>query len=349
MNNELDFFITQLKALTEDTTITGLSSSEICDRFPGTSLSANQLLLISNYLISLGIDVTDYEDLKSAADREKANAIPAKADSSPEKDESWKEPYLEMLEVSKPFAPEEEKRLLILASGGDDSASEMLVASHMRMILDNVEALSVSDESLRADLVPEAIVYLMQEIQSYDPENDLPFAETASLHIREKLNAYLRENDIYNKVSAELMDKLNRARDAYQKLGQLLEREPSEDEIAEELGISAQRLQELMDALPQGTSVFSEFPEGPGDGFSDDEDAPEELLLTEQILKAVSSLPAMEQECFIAYYGLDGSLPKKTADIALQYGMTEDMVRQCVSHALEQMRAAGIDTDFFEV
>lgn len=349
MNTEIGFFITQLKALKEDTAITRLRSSEICERFPGTSLSANQLLLISNYLISLGIDVTDYDELKIAADRQKANEIPAKADSSPEKEESWKEPYLEMLEIAKPFPPEEEKRLLILASGGDDSASEMLVASHMRMILDNVASLPVSDESLRADLVPEAIVYLMQEIRSYDPENAVPFAETAGLHIREKLNAYLRENDNYNKVSAELMDKLNRARDAYQKLGQLLERDPSEDEIAEELGISTQRLQELMDALPQGTPVFSEFPEGPGDGFSDDEDAPEELVLTEQILKAVSSLPAMEQECFIAYYGLDGSLPKKTGDIALQYGMTEDMVRQCVSHALEQMRAVGIDTDFFEV
>ena len=348
MNTELKYFITQLKTLTEDTSISRLSASEICERFPGTTLSANQLLLLSNYLISLGIDVTDYDDLKIEADRESANAAPSN-DSSHEEAESWMSPYLEMLEIAEPFDPEEEKRLLLLASKGDESASEMLVASHMQMILDNVADLPVSDESLRADLVPEAIVYLMQEIRGYDPGSTLPFAETAGIKIREKLNAYLRENDSYNKVSAELMDKLNRARDAYQKLGELLEREPSEEEIAEELGISAQRLQELMDALPQGTSVFSEFSDGPGDGFTDDEDVPEELLLTEQILKAVSSLPAMEQECFIAYYGLDGSLPKKTGDIALQYGMTEDMVRQCVSHALEQMRTAGIDTDFFEI
>ena len=348
MNTELKYFITQLKTLTEDTSISRLSSSEICERFPGTTLSANQLLLISNYLISLGIDVTDYDDLKKEADRESANEAPSNA-SSYEEAGSWMSPYLEMIQAAEPFDPEEEKRLLLLASKGDESASEMLVASHMQMILDNVADLHVSDESLRADLVPEAIVYLMQEIRGYDPGSTLPFAETAGIKIREKLNAYLRENDSYNKVSAELMDKLNRAREAYQKLGQLLEREPSEEEIAEELGISAQRLQELMDALPQGTSVFSEFPDGPGDGFTDDEDVPEELLLTEQILKAVSSLPAMEQECFIAYYGLDGSLPKKTGDIALQYGMTEDMVRQCVSHALEQMRTAGIDTDFFEV
>ena len=349
MNTELDFFITQLKSLTQDASLTRLSSSEIRERFPGTDLSADQLLLISNYLISLGIDVTDYDELKNAADRENAAAVSVNTHATYEEDESWMAPYLELLDAAIPFAPDEERRLLSLASKGDQSASEMLVASYMRMILDSVASLSVSDESLRADLVPEAIVYLMQEIREYNPENELPFADTAGINIREKLNAYLRENDSYNKVSAELMDKLNRARAAYQKLGQLLEREPSEEEIAEELGISAQRLQELMDALPQGTSVFSEFPDGPGDGFSDDEEVPEELLLTEQILKAVSSLPAMEQECFIAYYGLDGSLPKKTGDIALQYGMTEDMVRQCVSHALEQMRAAGIDTDFFEV
>lgn len=349
MSTELESFITQLKALTEDKSITSLSSAKICEQFPETDLSAGKLLLISNYLISLGIDVTDYEDLKRRADRESAGAAPESPIFSEDEDESWKAPYLELLEISQPFSPDEERRLLTLASGGDQSASEMLLASHMRMILDTVEGIPVSDESLRADLVPEAIVYLMQEIRGFDPESTLSFAETVRISIREKLSAYVRENDSYNKVSAELMDKLNRARDAYQRLGNLLEREPSEEEIAQELGISAQRLQELMDALPSGTSVFSEFPEGPGGDLSDDEGAPEELLLTEQILKAVSSLPAMEQECFIAYYGLDGSAPKKTSDIALQYQMTEDMVNQCVSHALAKMREAGIDTDFFEI
>ena len=349
MSTEIESFIIQLKALTENTSLRSLSSAEICEQFPDTELSAAQLLLISNYLISLGIDVTDYEELKTKADRESASAAYDGRTFSAEQDESWKSPYLEMLELARPFEPEEEKRLLILASEGDENASGMLLASHMQMILDSVAGLSVSDESLRADLVPEAIVYLMQEIRDYDPESNVPFAETAGINIREKLGAYLRENDTYHKVSAELMDKLNKARDAYQKLGNLLEREPSEEEIARELGISSQRLQELMDALPSGTSVFSEFPEGPGGDFQDDEEAPEELLLTEQILKAVSSLPAMEQECFIAYYGLDGSVPKKKSDIALQYGMTEDMVNQCVSHALMKMREAGIDTDFFEV
>ena len=76
---------------------------------------------------------------------------------------------------------------------------------------------------------------------------------------------------------------------------------------------------------------------------------PEEYLLTEQILKSVSGLPVLEQECFIAYYGLDGTTPRRANDIAMQYGITEEAVKQCISHALEQMRAAGLDTDFFEV
>ena len=349
MNKDLEYFVAELQAMTSDPTLKSMSSAEIRARFPKVDITANQLLMISNYLISLGIDVPDFEELKQEADRENAIAAVSETDSIHElEEESWIAQYQEMLEISQPFDAEEEKRLLVLASGGDQSASEMLVASHMRMIIDCVAQLSVSDESLRAELVSEAIVYLMQEIREYDPESTVSFAETVRVNILEKLNACLREYDSYMKVTAELMDKLNRARDVYQKLGQQLEREPTEEEIAAELGISADRLQELIDALPQGTSVFSEFPEGAG-GFSDDDDVPEALLLTEQILKAVSDLPAMEQECFIAYYGLDGSLPKKTGDIALQYGMTEEMVRQCISHALEEMRAAGIDTEFFEV
>ncbi len=349
MNNDLERFITELKSMTEDKSLKSVSSAELRGRFPDVRLTANQLLVISNYLISIGIDVTDYEELKKEADRESINTIPSDRDLLSEQEESsWMAPYQEMLEMAQPFEPEEEKRLLLLAAQGDQAASEMLVASYLRMILDIVSKLPVSDENMRADLVPEAIVYLMQEILAYDVKSTVSFAETARAGVSEKLNAYLRENESYAKVSAELMDKLNRARDAYHKLGQLLEREPTEEEIAEELGISALRLQELIDALPQGTSVFSEFPEGAGDAFSDDEDVTDELLLTEQILKAVSTLPAMEQECFIAYYGLDGSLPKKANDIALQYGMTEDMVRQCISHALAKMKEAGIDTEFFD-
>lgn len=350
MEQDLTQFIEELKAVTEDKEGRSFSTAELAARFPGTALSARQLLLISNYLISMGIDITDYEELKKRADQEETGRSAVQPEMQPSLDEqTWMQPYLEMAENALKPDEAEEKRLLALAGRGDENASEILLGVYMQMLLDLCGQLQVSDESLRADLVPEAVVYLMQEIRAYDPEHTISFRESAQQQIRGKLAAYIRENDMNDSVSAELMDKLNKARSAYQKLGAFLEREPSEEEIAKEIGISAARLRELQEALPQGTAVYTDFPENFDQADEGEDGQPEEYLLTEQILKSVSGLPVLEQECFIAYYGLDGTTPRRANDIAMQYGITEEAVKQCISHALEQMRAAGLDTDFFEV
>lgn len=350
MEQDLTQFIEELKAVTEDKEGRSFSTAELAARFPGTALSARQLLLISNYLISMGIDITDYEELKQKADREETGEPAASALAQPSPDEqTWMQPYLELAETALRPDEKEEKRLLTLASLGDDNASEILLGVYMQNILDLCGQLPVSEESLRADLVPEAVVYLMQEIRAYNPAEEQSFREPAMQKIRGQLTAYLRENDMNDNISAELMDKLNKARSAYQKLGAFLEREPSEEEIAKEIGISAARLRELEEALPQGTAVYTDFPENFAQEQEEEDGQPEEYLLTEQILKSVSGLPVLEQECFIAYYGLDGTTPRRANDIAMQYGITEEAVKQCISHALEQMRAAGLDTDFFEV
>ena len=86
MEQDLTQFIEELKAVTEDKEGRSFSTAELAARFPGTALSARQLLLISNYLISMGIDITDYEELKQKADREETGepAAPALAQPSPE-------------------------------------------------------------------------------------------------------------------------------------------------------------------------------------------------------------------------------------------------------------------------
>lgn len=354
MNEDLRF-LKDLERLTKEFPSSSITTEEILSYFHDSNLSKGQLLLICNYLISKGMDVSDYDSLKAEADaesllQEEESILQDPPHYAGEENEEWTGPWMDLISTAPKLEEEEEKRLLALAAADDEKATETLLSAHTGMVFSLAQAVKLQDERLRQDLFAEGLTALLEAIKSYDPQGFSAFSTYAGRRIRRRIHQFVGENDIVARVSAEMMDKMNRARAAYQKLSRQLEREPTDVEIAEEIGISPERLQELQDALPSGTSLYSDFMEET-DFFSDtegEEDKSEELVLTEQILKAISTLPVLDQECFIACYGLDGSTPKKVGDIALMYGVTEEMAGQCIERALQQMRAAGIDTDFFE-
>ena len=358
MNKELLQFMKELDALIKGQAASSVSSGEILSHFKGSKLTRQQLLLICNYLISKGIDVSDYETLKEEAQAESlANDLTA--GTAPyyvggEEEADWMEPWQDLADNAPSLDREEEERLLLLAAE-DEKAREVLLEAYTQTVLTLSKSIKLQDERNRQDLFAEGLTALLEAIQSYDAGENDSFSEYAQRIILMRLHLFVSEMETENRVSAEVMDKMNRARSAYQKLSTELDREPTQEEIAAEIGISAERLKELQDSLPSGTALYSDFMDEidtlsalSDRDYSGDGNATEEFVLTEQILKAVSSLPVLDQECFISYYGLDGSTPKKKNDIALTYGITEDMVDQCIARALEQMRRSGIDTDFFE-
>jgi RNA polymerase primary sigma factor len=255
--------------------------------------------------------------------------------------------YLQEISKYPLLSPEEEKKLAKKAKQGDLEARERLIKSNLRLVISIAKKYIGRSKNLTfLDLIQEGNIGLMKAIDKFDWRKGFKFSTFATWWIKQAISRALSDQARTIRLPVHIVETLYRLNKIRKKLSNILDREPTPEEIAAESGIPLNKIQKLLKYVPDTISL--ETPIGEGDSllkeFIQDpsEMTPEKTanlaILREQLKKAIQSLNPKERQIISLRYGLENGIMYTLEEIGKIFGITRERVRQIEIKALEKLK-----------
>ena len=241
---------------------------------------------------------------------------------------------------------DEEIELAKAIESGDEAAKERMINSNLRLVVFMAKRYQNQGLSL-LDLIQEGILGLIRAVEKFDWRRGFKFSTYATWWIRQSIQRGIQNKARTIRVPAHALDRERAVQRAYDRLADMLGREPTDHEIAEVVGLEVEQLTELREA---GRVVASlEKPLGE-DGESDLGDLvattasfEEELIVSleeEALHRAVSTLPEPHQAVIRLRYGLNGEKPVGLTEVARRLRMGPKRVQRLEAESLQRLAAS---------
>ena len=243
------------------------------------------------------------------------------------------------------LTPEEEAECARRIRDGDTAALEKLTRSNLRFVVSVAKQYQNQGLSL-SDLINEGNVGLMKAAKRFDETRGFKFISYAVWWIRQAILQAIVEYSRLVRLPLNKVGSYNKINEAYIKFVQKHEREPSNEELAEVLGIKPREVASIMKG---GRHLSMDAPLGEDDGgtmldvFIDGDGRDPDTSLMDQSLKdevaqGLSLLAPREVEVLSAYYGLGRRKSFTLEEIGEMYGLTRERVRQIKERAIRRLR-----------
>ena len=212
--------------------------------------------------------------------------------------------YLQDISKVKLLSPEEEIELAVKIKKGDEQAMEILTKANLRFVVSVAKQYQNQGLSL-GDLINEGNVGLIKAARRFDETRGFKFISYAVWWIRQSILQALAEQSRIVRLPLNRIGALNRIGKAYSSLKQEFEREPSSEELANELEMDIEEISDTMKLSGKQISVDAPFSDGEENSLLDilenvQQPAPDNQLITEslkvEIRNALASLPEREAE-----------------------------------------------------
>lgn len=236
---------------------------------------------------------------------------------------------------------------------GDEEARSHLIRANLRLVVKIARDYAGYGVSLN-DLISEGNIGLMQAVERFDPEKGGKFSTYGAWWIKQSVKRALANQSKTIRLPIHMVDKIARVRRIAAVLAEALGREPSDDEIAAELGLPRQKVAMLKQSAQRQTSLDAPVTEGEAKAYSDiisDESAPDPLQwltdkdLQDQIEPLLSVLNERERKIIDDRFGLGGLKPMLLEDVGREFGVSRERIRQLQNSALAKMRKALMKKD----
>lgn len=256
--------------------------------------------------------------------------------------------YLDEIGKISLLTAEEEAELAARVRAGCPLARNRMIAANLRLVVRIAGDFAHTGLPL-AELVSEGNLGLIRAVEKFRPEKGSKFSSYAGWWIRHFISAAVAEQKGAMRLSAAAMSKLFKLRNAANSMSEWLGREPTEDELAEELGLDASAVRHLKSAGARATSMDATISDENGATFGsllvdqNAEDPHEALSGKDREVEARQLLVFLdEKERFVIVrrYGLEGAPAATLAKVSTELGCTRERVRQIQEEALKRMRLA---------
>ncbi|MCX8496672.1 MAG: RNA polymerase sigma factor RpoD/SigA [Akkermansiaceae bacterium] len=261
--------------------------------------------------------------------------------------------YLREISKTPLLTVEEEKALAERIMAGDQKARTQMIQANLRLVVKIAHDYSGYGLSLN-DLISEGNIGLMNAVERFDPEKGGKLSTYGAWWIKQSIKRALANQSKTIRLPIHMVDKIARMRRIAAILNEDLGREPTDEELATELGLPRQKIAMLKQAAQRPTSLDAPIHEGEttelGEMISDESASdPLELLtdknLQEQIGGLLSVLNDRERHIINNRFGLSGLKPMLLEDVGREFGVSRERIRQLQNSALEKMRKALMKKD----
>ena len=256
--------------------------------------------------------------------------------------------YLRQITQYPLLTREEEIVLAARIKKGDKKAAEKMIRANLRLVVKIARDYANLGLPLM-DLISEGNIGLMKAVERFDPSKGGKLSTYGSWWIKQAIKRSLANQGKTIRLPVHLVDKIAKIRRVAAGMSDEMGREVTDDEIAEEVGMSAAKVTQLklaavrpasLDA-PVGEEDSTEFGEMVGDEAAED---PFEQLSGKNMLEEVGDLmdrlDDREKRILNSRFGLDGSEPITLEEVGEKFGVTRERIRQLQNVALTKMRRA---------
>jgi RNA polymerase primary sigma factor len=254
--------------------------------------------------------------------------------------------YLREIGQVKLLTPAEEIALAKRIKKGDEAAREHMIKANLRLVVKIARDYEGQGLPL-LDLINEGNIGLMKGVERFDPTKGAKLSTYASWWIKQAIKRALSNQSKTIRLPDHVVDKLANIRRAEVKLHELLDREPTDEELADFLRMDVRRVKVYRQASKAPVSLDAPLSEDDSDQVSEivadpNAVAPFERLVKETdtaLLKEVlAGLTDREKAILAMRFGLNDGVEKTLEEIGKVFGVTRERIRQIESEALKKLR-----------
>ena len=336
-----------------------LEYQEINDFFKDQNLEVDQMEKVFDFLEASGVDVLritgndeelildDDMDIDKLDDEEEVELD--KIDLSVPEGVSIEDPvrmYLKEIGKVSLLTADEEIELAQRMEKGDENAKKRLAEANLRLVV-SIAKRYVGRGMLFLDLIQEGNLGLIKAVEKFDYRKGYKFSTYATWWIRQAITRAIADQARTIRIPVHMVETINKLIRVSRQLLQELGREPSPEEIAEEMDMSVDRVREILKISQEPVSL--EIPIGEeedshlGDFIQDDNvpvpaDAAAFTLLKEQLIEVLGTLTEREQKVLRLRFGLDDGRARTLEEVGKEFNVTRERIRQIEAKALRKLR-----------
>ena len=337
-----------------------LEYQEISDFFKDSPLEVDQMEKVFDFLEASGVDVLRITensgdellldndmDMDGMEDEEEVELD--KIDLSVPEGVSIEDPvrmYLKEIGKVSLLSADEEIELAKRMEKGDEAAKKRLAEANLRLVV-SIAKRYVGRGMLFLDLIQEGNLGLIKAVEKFDYRKGYKFSTYATWWIRQAITRAIADQARTIRIPVHMVEPINKLIRVSRQLLQALGREPTPEEIAEEMDMPVDRVREILKISQEPVSLETPIGEEEdshlGDFIQDDNvpvpaDAAAFTLLKEQLVEVLSTLTDREQKVLRLRFGLDDGRARTLEEVGKEFNVTRERIRQIEAKALRKLR-----------
>ena len=256
--------------------------------------------------------------------------------------------YLREIGKTDLLTPEQEVELAERIKKGDPEARSHMIRANLRLVVKIAQDYANYGLPL-LDLISEGNIGLMKAVERFDPNKGGKLSTYAAWWIKQSIKRALANQSKTIRLPVHMVDKISKMRRVAMAMSEELGREPTDDELSEEIGIDRAKLSQLKVASMRPASLDAPISEDDSTEFGEivgDETAqtPFEMLshknMHGQLDGLLTVLDERERKIIDARFGLNGQKARTLEEVGQEFGVTRERIRQLQNIALRKLRRA---------
>ena len=326
-----------------------LTFEDLAAALKGLDIDADNLDEIYNVLVENNIEVISNDEKSSEVEQEEKILLSDDDLTKIAKDANINDPvrmYLKEIGKIALLTSEQEFEYSVRAANGDEDAKRILAESNLRLVV-SIAKRYVGRGLLFLDLIQEGNIGLMKAVEKFDYDKGFKFSTYATWWIRQAITRALADQARTIRVPVHMVETINKMARIQRQMTLELNREPSEEEIAKKMGITVEKVREVMkisqDPVSLETPIGEEDDSHLGDFVPDESNmSPEEYatneILKEEIQSVLETLQEREKEVLELRFGLKDGTCHTLEEVGKKFNVTRERIRQIEAKALRKLR-----------